>query len=432
MMAGSKKYDLSEFGYLDSTKYSLKDFLVGDELDAMHLHERLDLTDSFVMDANLRNHNHVRRTSSSGSKIVVNLRDHNGHAYDQVLNFASNDYLNLTQHAHVIGSAIAALQKYGAGAGSVPLLAGTHDIHRELEERTAQVKGCEAAATFTSGFGANYGVLSTILRDKDVAILDTLAHASLFDGCKHSNQRLFRHNDMKSLEKVLKRAQHQFVNKVVIVDGVYSMDGDIACLDQIVALAHQYGALVLVDEAHATGVIGRDGRGTSSHFNIEGKVDIVCGTYSKALGGVGGYVAGSQKLINYIQLLSRPYVFSTAMPPSVAAGLIASYDVIEGEPERRARLWDNIRYYRSNLAAAGFDLGVSETAIVPITFGDETKVKELCGEMLRKGIMVNPVVFPAVPRRLSRIRTTVTADHTPEQIDHCTRSLKEAAHSVGI
>lgn len=293
-------------------------------------------------------------------------------------------------------------------------------------------KGCEDALIYTSGYGSNLGTISAILHEKDVAILDMYVHASIIDGCRNTNVEFFRHNNMDSLEKVLKKVKDKYNTKLVIVDGVYSMDGDIAPLDQIVEIAHAYGAFVMVDEAHATGVIGKNGRGTPEHCNVEGKVDIVAGTLSKALGAVGGFIATNKELVNYLHFYSRAYMFSTAPTPQATASLIEALNVIEEEPELRQRLWDNIRYFRENLLKLGFNLGNQQTAIFPIIIGDDYKVKEMCRELHEAGIYVNPVFYPAVPRRLSRIRMSITAGHTKEHLDRTLDVLEHLGKKYGI
>jgi glycine C-acetyltransferase len=357
-----------------------------------------------------------RRVCLNGSAPVVTVVEPDGKIKD-MLYFASNDYLNLTKHPRTIAAGIAACEKYGSGAGSVPLLGGTLDIHIELEKKLAAFKGCEAALAYSNGFGSNAGSLVALLGESGCAICDMLVHASLIDGCKGSNIEFFKHNDMASLEMVLKRTKDKYRNRIVVVDGVYSMDGNIVPLDKVCDLAHAYGAIVLVDEAHATGVIGANGKGTPEHFNIEGKVDIVAGTFSKAIGSVGGFMASSKEIINYLQCYSRNYMFSTAITPQATASISASLDIIQDEPELRRDLWRNINHFRKGLETIGVDLGNAQTAIFPIIVGDDLKVKEMCRECHENGIYVNPVVYPAVQKRLARLRFSLMCNHTIEQLD---------------
>ena len=413
---------------MDSSKHSLADFF---DVDA-DITGRAKMFGEYLKDIREKRHLQYRRISMDGSGPVMKVVDHYTGKIKEMVYLASNDYLNLTKHPRTIAAGRKALEKYGSGAGSVPLLGGTLDIHIELEKKIAKFKGCEDSIIYTSGFGSNCGSLLSILQEKDIAILDTYVHASIIDGCKSTNIRFFRHNDMNSLERVLQRVKDKYRTKLIAVDGVYSMDGDIAPLDRIAELAKTHGAYVMVDEAHATGVIGDTGRGTPQHHKIEGKVDIVAGTLSKALGGVGGFIAANSELVELLRYYSRPYIFSTAMTPQVAGSLLAAIDVIEEEPEHRERLWENIRYFRSNLTALGFDLGNSETAIFPIIIGNDLKVKEICRRLHELDIYANPVMYPAVPKRLSRIRMSLMSAHTKEHLDKALDALETAGREYGV
>ncbi|MGI6712498.1 MAG: aminotransferase class I/II-fold pyridoxal phosphate-dependent enzyme [Bacillota bacterium] len=414
---------------MDSRNYSLADFMTVENEDMMG---RARLFKEYSKDLFDRKHVQYRRVSMDGSGPVMKVRDHYTGEIREMIYLASNDYLNLTKHPRTIEAGKAALEKYGAGAGSVPLLGGTLDLHIELEKRIAGFKGCEAAILYTSGFGSNCGTLLSLLGEKDIAILDVLVHASIIDGCKNTNFRYFKHNDMDHLEKILARVRDKYMTKLIVVDGVYSMDGDIARLDRIVELAKAYGAYVMVDEAHATGVIGETGRGTPQHFNLEGKVDIVAGTFSKALGSVGGFIAASEELVNLLHFYSRSYMFSTAMTPQTAGSLIAALEVIEEEPTLREKLWDSINYFKKQLTELGFDLGASETAIFPIIIGDDLKVKEVCRSLHEMNIYVNPVLFPAVPQKLARIRMSIMSAHTREHLDQVLNALEAVGRKYGI
>ena len=413
---------------MDFNKASLFDFIDTGDKDIMERASYFMEYAKFIRD---KKHDYFRRISSSGSAPIMSVIDPYTGKNEKMINLASNDYLNLTKHPKTISAGIEAVKKYGSGAGSVPLLGGTLDIHTELERKVAKFKGCDNAILYTSGFGSNCGSLLAMLQDKDVAILDALVHASVIDGCKNTNIKFFRHNNMESLEKVLDRAKDHRT-KLVVVDGVYSMDGDIARLDKIVEIAKAHGAYVMIDEAHATGVLGKNGRGTPEHFNLEGKIDIVAGTFSKTLGGVGGFIAASNELIELLHFYSRAYMFSTAPTPQVTASLIAALDVVEQEPERRARLWRNIKFFRENLLKLGFNLGNSETAIFPIIIGDDNKVKEACKIMHENGIYVNPVQYPAVPKRLSRIRMSIMSEHTIENLQYTINVLEFVGKKLAI
>ncbi|HPT78803.1 MAG TPA: aminotransferase class I/II-fold pyridoxal phosphate-dependent enzyme [Candidatus Atribacteria bacterium] len=406
---------------MDSTKYSLKDFY---DIPGKDIMEKAAVFSEYSEDVKRRHHYQYRRVSLTGSGPTMEVIDtYTGKAREMIY-MASNDYLNLTKHPRVIEAGKRALEKYGAGAGSVPLLGGTLDIHCELEKAVAEFKGCKDAIIYTSGFGSNCNTLLAMLGKSDIAILDQYVHASIVDGCSRTNVRFFRHNNLEALEKLLVKFENEYVTKLVVVDGVYSMDGDIAPLDRIVELAHSHGAYVMVDEAHATGVIGENGRGTPEHFHIEGKVDIVAGTFSKGLGAVGGFIAANPELIEYLRFYSRGYMFSTAMTPQVAGSLREGLKVIVDEPERRKRLWDNINYFRNNLKTLGFNLGNSQTAIFPLIIGDDMKVKEICRRLDEMDIYVNPVFYPAVSRNLARIRISLMSEHTREHLDKVLNALE--------
>ena len=412
----------------DSTRLTLVDFLDVDG-DIM---ERARQFTGFLDDARARGHWHYRRVSVTGSGPTIQVLDPVTGEVREMVYMASNDYLNLTRHPRTVAAGIEATRKYGAGAGSVPLLGGTFDIHVALEKEVAAFKGCEDAILYTSGFGSNCGTLLTMLTKADVAICDLLIHASLKDGCGNTNVEYFRHNNMHSLEKVLSRCRDKYRTKLIVVDGVYSMDGDIARLDRIVELAHAHDAYVMVDEAHATGVIGENGRGTPEHFHVEGKVDIVAGTFSKALGSVGGFIASRKELINLLHFYARSYMFSTAPTPQSVASLREGLRVIVEEPELRRRLWDNIHYFKKNLLGLGFDIGHSETAIFPVIIKDDLKVKEMVRFCHDRGVYVNPVIYPAVPRRLSRLRCSLMAAHTREHLDKALNTIEDAGREFGV
>ncbi|MGE5559944.1 MAG: aminotransferase class I/II-fold pyridoxal phosphate-dependent enzyme [Chloroflexota bacterium] len=432
-MADAREFDAFEDinAPIDSREYSLADFKEYPHRDIFAKAQRFQ---QFISDAHRRGHDLYRRTLLGGNEHRVTMLDpYTGEVRDMVM-MASNNYLGLTTHPKVVAAGRAANDKYGAGAGSVPLLAGTLDIHRQLEQRLAKFKGCEDAIIFTSGYSSNVGCVSGLVGQGDVAINDRINHASIVDGCRLSGgeTKWFRHNDMKSLNRTLRDCDKAYNGKLVIVDGVFSMDGDIAPLPQIVELAKQYGARVMIDEAHASGVIGEHGRGTPEHWHMEGQVDIVAGTLSKGLGGVGGFVASSKQVIDYLRFYARSYMFSTAMTPAITASLIAAIDVIENEPELRERLWANIRYMMTNLRAMGFDLGNAETAIIPIIIADDLKVKEMAASIHKRGVFVNPVFYPAVAKRKARIRLSLMATHTQEDLDQTLAAIEAAAKEHGV
>ncbi|RZU41052.1 glycine C-acetyltransferase [Edaphobacter modestus] len=357
----------------------------------------------------------------------------------RVINLASNNYLGLCDHPKLREAAIAATEKFGVGSGAVRTIAGTMHIHMELEEKIASFKGVEACVVFQSGFTANAGTVSSILGKEDFIISDELNHASIIDGARLSRAKIkvFRHKDIAHCEELLKEIQHEAGRKLIITDGVFSMDGDIGPVDKLCDLADKYGAMMMVDDAHASGVLGRNGRGSVDHFHCTQRVDVQVGTLSKAIGALGGYVCGSRDLIDYLYHRARPFLFSTSHPPSVAATCIAAFDILESEPERIERLWANTHYFKEQLTAAGFDVGgrttpASETPITPIIIGDGRKTMEFSRALFDAGLMATGIAFPTVPDGKARIRTIMTSEHSREQIDQALEILTTVARKMGI
>ena len=357
----------------------------------------------------------------------------------KVINLASNNYLGLCDHPKLREAAIDATRKFGVGSGAVRTIAGTMKIHMELEEKIASFKNVEACVVFQSGFAANAGTVSSILGKEDFIISDELNHASIIDGARLSRAKIkvFRHKDVGHAEELLKEIQNEPGHKLIITDGVFSMDGDIGPVDKLCDLADKYGAIMMVDDAHASGVLGRNGRGSIDHFGCHGRVDVQVGTLSKAIGALGGYVCGSRDLIDYLYHRARPFLFSTSHPPSVAASCIAAFDLLEEEPERIERLWDNTRYFKAELGRIGFDIGgvttpASETPITPIIVGDGKKTMEFSKALFDEGLMATGIAFPTVPEGKARIRTIMTSEHTKEQLDQALETLETVAKKLGI
>jgi glycine C-acetyltransferase len=357
----------------------------------------------------------------------------------RVINLASNNYLGLCDHPKLREAAIEATKKYGVGSGAVRTIAGTMKIHMELEEKIAAFKGVEACVVFQSGFTANAGTVSSILGKEDFILSDELNHASIIDGARLSRAKIkvFRHKDVAHCEELLKEVQSEPGRKLIITDGVFSMDGDIGPVDKLCDLAEKYGAIMMVDDAHASGVLGRNGRGSVDHFHCTERVDVQVGTLSKAVGALGGYVCGSRDLIDYLYHRARPFLFSTSHPPSVAATCIAAFDLLEQEPERIERLWTNARYFKEQLTAVGFDVGgrttpASETPITPILIGDGKKTMEFSRALFDAGVMATGIAFPTVPEGKARIRTIMTSEHTREQIDQALEILLTVAKKMDL
>ncbi len=357
----------------------------------------------------------------------------------RVINLASNNYLGLTTHPKLREAALEATRKYGVGSGAVRTIAGTMKVHMELEEKIARFKNVEACVVFQSGFTANAGTVSAILGKEDYIITDQLNHASIIDGCRLSRAKIlvFRHKDVAHAEEQLASVQDQPGKKLLITDGVFSMDGDIGPLPALCDLAEKYGAIMMVDDAHSSGVLGRNGRGTVDHFGMHGRVDIQVGTLSKAIGALGGYVCGTRDFIDFLYHRARPFLFSTSHPPSVAASCIAAFDVLEQEPERMEKLWENTRFWKKELGLLGFDIGgkttpASETPITPIIIGDGKLTMDFSRELFNAGVLGTGIAFPTVPEGKARIRTIMTATHTQDELEQALSVLKSVGKKMRI
>jgi len=325
------------------------------------------------------------------------------------------------------------------GSGAVRTIAGTMKIHMELEEKIARFKNVEASVVFQSGFAANAGTVSAVLGKDDFIISDELNHASIIDGARLSRAtiKVFRHKDTAHAEELLKEVADRPGHKLLITDGVFSMDGDIAPLPALCDLAEKYGAIMMVDDAHSSGVLGRNGRGTIDHYNVHGRVDIQVGTLSKAVGALGGYVCGSHDLIDFLYHRARPFLFSTSHPPSVAATCIAAFEVLEEEPERIEKLWENTRFWKKELGGLGFNIGgvntpASETPITPIIIGDGARTMEFSRELFQEGVLGTGIVFPTVPEGKARVRTIMTATHTRQELNQALDVLRKVGNRMGI
>jgi len=367
--------------------------------------------------------------SSSGPHATINGKD--------MIMLCSNNYLNLSNHPKLVENAISAAQKYGAGSGSVRAIAGTMDIHMELEEKIAKFKGTEASLVYQTGFAANAGLVPQLAPGKeDYIISDELNHGSIIDGVRLSKAQkgVYPHNDMAGLEKALQEADKAGADKIlVITDGVFSMDGDIALLDKMYPICQEHGAMIYVDDAHGEGVMGPDGRGMSAHYGLEGKIDVEMGTFSKAYGVVGGLVAGSRDLVNYALNKSRTWLLSGSHPPAVTGAQIAAMDVLETEPQHVKNLWDNTKYFKKELQGMGFNTGDSVTPITPVIVWDSHKCKELSERLIKEeDIFALPIVFPMVARDKARIRTMMNAGHTREDLDRALAAFEKIGTSLEI
>lgn len=367
------------------------------------------------------------RVISSAQDPVVN------HLGRELIMLGSNNYLGLANHHEVKDAAAMALALYGAGCAGSRLLNGTLDVHVQLEERLAEFMSREAALTFSTGFQVNLGVLSCLLDRSDIAFLDALDHACIIDGCRlgFGRSHKFRHNDMEDLEKKLAHAPADR-GKLIAVDGVFSMEGDLAPLPQIVDLKKRYGARLMVDDAHGLGVFGENGRGTPEHFGVEDDIDLVMGTFSKSLASVGGFIAGERYVIEHIKHNARSEIFSAAPPPASMAAALKALELVEREPERRKRLWENTKYMMQELGRLGFDTGDAASPVIPLVVGEDMQAYRLAATLQDEGVFVNPVVTPAVPPGSAMIRTSYMATHTREHLDRALEAFEKAGRAQGV
>jgi glycine C-acetyltransferase len=357
-----------------------------------------------------------------------------------VISLSSNNYLGLTTHPHLVEAALSAVQEFGVGTGAVRTISGDTTLLEELEDRLATFKHVEGVLTLQSGLTANSGTIPAVTNERDLIVSDELNHASIIDGVRMSkaSRAVFPHRDVDGLEKVLRDARASggpngpYRSILIITDGVFSMDGDIAPLPGICDVADRYEAGVMVDDAHASGVLGRNGRGTIDHFDLHGRVDIQVGTLSKAVGVMGGYIAGTRNLKDFLTQRCRTLLFSTSQPPAVAAACIAAIDILETEPERIQRLWDNTAIFKKGLQDLGFDTGISETPITPVIAGDEQKAQQLAAGLFDEGVFATSVVFPTVALGKARVRTIVTSEHTHDDLQACLAAFEKVGRELRL
>lgn len=416
---------------INSDNFSLADFL---QLSDPNLFHKTVPFYAFIEDMKGKGYLSYRRPLLSPCKNRVLIYDDATSKEKEMIMMASNNYLGLTTHPKVVEAGMKAYEKYGSGGSSAPLLSGTFDLTKELEAKLAKLKGCEDAIVFSTGYSTNVGIISALLRHEDVAIIDKLNHASIVDGCRLSGAdfKVFRHADMDSLEKKLKICERKYHGKLVITDGVFGMDGDICHLPQIKEIASAYGAKVMVDDAHATGVIGKYGGGTLEHFGMEGKIDIVMGTFSKSLAGVGGFVASSKEVINYIRYYSRSYFFSAALPPCVCASVKAALEVMEEEPELIERLHRNVEYLHTRFAALGLEVNPPLTGVLSVVIGDDLTLRRMSRRIHELGLYINPLPYPSVPKGKSRFKFSIMATHTQQDLDEAADIFEKVCKEFGI
>jgi len=365
-------------------------------------------------------------STENGSEIIINGKS--------VINLSSNNYLGFACHPRLKRAAIEAVEKYGAGSGAVRTIVGNMDIHEEMERAIADFKREEAVMVYQSGFNCNAGTIQAVTEKGDLIVSDELNHASIIDGSRLSraDKTIFKHSDMDSLEDVLKKNRDKYKNILIITDGVFSMDGDIANLPGIVDLAEKYEAMTYVDDAHGSGVLGENGRGTVDHYNMHGRIDFSVGTLSKAIGVIGGYVAGSETMKEWLSHRARPILFSTSLPPAAVGAIIEAFKILNETTEYTDRLWSNAKFFKERLGKLGFNTGHSQTPITPVIIGDESKTMDFSKILMEKGVFASPIVFPTVPVGTGRVRCMVTAAHTEEQLERAVNAFDEAGKELGI
>ena len=406
----------------NSDHFTMADF---QDFESDDLFEVADYFYQVVQDTIRKKYMVYAQPMMTSPKTEFEVFDWNSNSVRKFLNFCSYNYLGFSYHPEVIKTVQEAIAEFGTGAVSAPLLSGYSGPVRELEEKIAELKGKEMAIVFPTGYGTNLGILSALLRPGDIAVMDILSHASIYDGVRLAGAdiKVFAHNNPSHLEKVLKSLNTKRV--IVCVEGVYSMDGDLANLPELIPICKRYGAKVLVDEAHATLIFGNSGGGVAEHFGLEKDVDIAIGTFSKSFGAIGGFAAGEEKIMTYLRLYARAYVFSCAMAPHTAAGILKVLEIYRKDKSLREQLWQNVSYMQEKLREAGLDIASTKSQVIPIMAGNDLRLREISKRIQEKGLYTGVVTYPAVSKNKTRLRLSVSAKHTREQMDECVRILSE-------
>ncbi len=402
--------------------FTPRDFL---DVPDKNIYESADYFQHFIDQMDKEKVNAFDITSVTAVGAKMNIIDRYSGDVIKTTSYVSSNYLGLNQHPKVLEAARGAIDKYGIGTCASPVIGGYIDINSELEKKIAKMHGQEDAILYSSGYSANIGALQLLLNKFDIAIVDMFVHASIYDGLGGTNIKIFKHNDMEYLEHTLKLNEGKYRNMAVIIDGVYSQDGDLPKLPEICDLAKKYGAYVFMDDAHGVGVFGKNANGVASHFDVESKIDLTTGTLSKAIGTTGGYATGSKQLIKYMKHFSRSNTFSAGISPPIVAAASKSIDLFTEEPELNKSLWDNTKYIKKQLTEKGFDIGKSESPIIPVMIRDDMKTKMVARKLLEKGIYIIPATYPAVKLKDSRLRLNITAKHTKEDLDYFCETLTE-------
>lgn len=417
----------------EKTSMNIKFENFTDTLDGEDLFDKTKRLDAVLSSGVLTGNEALGMVTMNKVQPDSKIREKDGSIHDVIM-LGSNSYLNLSTHPQAMQAAREALEKFGFGMGAVSNYAGITDIHKELERRIADFYDAEDCIVFPGGYGANVGIVSALCGKNDVIINDAANHASIFDGCALSGAdiKVYPHRDMKYLERILSRLPEEKKGRLIITDGVFSMDGDIAPLDKIVELAQKYNARIMVDDAHGVGIVGPTGRGSAEHFGLIDKIDLHVGMLSKGPGGLGGYCAAKREIVQYLRLYARSYFFSTALPASVAGGLNEVFRLMSEDKAGRKELWEKIEYLKKNLVNAGFDIGHSQSAVVPVMIYSEPILFEMYEKLRRRGVYVNIVTYPAVRRKECRLRLCAMKDLTFEQIDRAVEIITELGREYGI
>lgn len=407
---------------------TFKDFENVPGLDMM---ERADIYYDFL-EYMKKNGHRYRLQNKTGCSSVMNVGTEN--STKEFVSFVTSDYLGFTQHPKVKQAAIEGIEKYGTGTAATPLIGGYYEYHTELEEKIASFFGRskEEVAIFTTGYTANSATLQILLQKEDIAIIDMAVHASVYEGCLLTNRKTFPHNNLEALEQILKLSENQFRTKLVVIDGVYSQDGDTAPIEEIYKLVKKYGAYLMIDDVHGVGILGKTGRGTIENTGLLDKIDIITGTFSKTFGNLGGYVIANKTLANFVRFQSRQQIFSATTPPSVAAGIVKAIDLIDEEPHWRAKLWENISYFKKGLDDLGLNTGTTCSAVIPVKIGDPHITGDVGKMLLDHGIYTNPIIYPAVARKDARIRMSMTATHEREHLDKTLNAFEDIDKKLHI
>ena len=411
-------------------KASFKDF---EDIDGMDVYQRSAYFNEYLDFLKKRGHLNYRLEGLTGCGPVVDLDIPGFGGRQSYVSLVSNDYLGFTQHPLVIKAAMAGIREFGTGAGASPAIGGHYSFHESLEKKIAGFFKRDSAIIYTTGYTANSASLLSMLRSSDLAILDMAVHASVYEGCMNTNVKMFLHNNLDALERVLRESRDsgKYLTRLVVIDGVYSQDGDLAPLDKILSLVREYGAYLMVDDAHGTGVIGKTGRGVIELYDLFKEVDIISGTFSKTFAHVGGYVVGSPELIRYLKFQSRQHLFSATSTPASAC-ILKTIDLVDEEPEWMDLLAENVAYFTSGLKGMGFDIGTTASAIVPVKIRDAAVTGEVSRLLLKAGVYANPIIYPAVSKKDSRIRMSLMATHTRPQLDKVLNAFSDVASKLRL